>query len=728
VSALDRLAADSGIAAEYEDYQGRRRTISADTKRALLEALGHSAGSEGAIEESLRRAEEARWSATLAPVLVIRTGRPCELSFTHDEQAGDLGLHWEARLEDGRSLSGTLRTGAGDIDARACIYGRNRVRRRITLPLAASAGYHTLRVRAAGIPDAECALIIVPPRGYVPDALERGERRWGVAVQLYSLRSAYNWGIGDFGDLRRLVAHAADAGADFVGLNPLHALYPARPEHCSPYGPSSRAFLNVLYVDVTAVPEYETCAGAQRLVAQPAFVERLAQLRAAELVDYSGVAELKLPVLRELHAAFRATHLLPDTERGRSFLAFVARSGEALFLHALFDTFSAHFGGSGWREWPDDYRDPGSGAVRAFAREHAQEVELYEYLQWLADEQLAVAQAEAHSRGMLLGLYRDLAVGIDAGGADAWGGQRLYRSGATVGAPPDALALRGQDWGLPAPDPESLRARAYADVVRLLRANMRHCGALRIDHVMALMRLWWVPSGAGAEAGAYVAYPFDDLLGILALESERNRCLVIGEDLGTVPERVRSTLPASGVYSYRVLYFEKDANGAFREPARYPSLAMATVTTHDLPPLVSWWEGSDLALRDTLALFPTPEIRRHCYVERAADRRALLRALAADGLLPHEQDPDSPAYTQMSIELAAAIHAWLARSAAALMTVHAEDLLLLRDAVNVPGTTTEHPNWRRRLAREVDALLAVRQAHVLCERVRAERGRAIARS
>jgi (1->4)-alpha-D-glucan 1-alpha-D-glucosylmutase len=727
MSALDRLASESGIAATYEDYRGRHRSASADTKRALLEVLGHDVGSQAAIEASLRRVEERRWSATLPAVRVVRSGRPCELVLTLDELAADIELEWEAALEDGRLQRGTLRAG-NDVEARASISGHVRVRRRVTVPLDAPPGYHTLRVRGAGVADAECRLIVAPARCYVPDALDRGERRWGVAVQLYALRSPRNWGIGDFGDLRRLVALAADAGADFVGLNPVHALFPARPDHCSPYAPSSRAFVNLLYIHVTALPEYEACEPAQRLVADAAFAERLGQLRAADLVDYAGAAASKLAVLRELYACFRARHLAADSDRARAFREYVARSGVALTLHALFDSLCARFGGSGWRSWPQPYRDPGADAVRAFAREHAEEIELYEYLQWLAEEQLAAAQAEARTRGMLLGLYRDLAVGVDAAGADAWAGQRLYRSGAAVGAPPDALALQGQDWGLPPIDPGVLQARAYEDFVLLLRANMRHCGALRVDHVMALMRLWWVPAGAKADAGAYVAYPFDDLLGILALESQRNRCLVIGEDLGTVPEQVRAALPVAGVYSYRVLYFEKDADGTFRAPSRYPALATATATTHDLPTLVSWWEGADLALRDRLALFPTPEVRQHCYTERSADQRALLRALAADRLLPHEADPDSPAYTQMSFELAAAIHVWLARGSAALMTVQAEDLLLMRDPVNVPGTSTEHPNWRRKLTRDVDALFTGAQVQALCARLRAERGRSMATS
>jgi 4-alpha-glucanotransferase len=394
-----------------------------------------------------------------------------------------------------------------------------------------------------------------------------------------------------------------------------------------------------------------------------------------------------------------------------------------LALHARFDALCAHFGGRGWRSWPAQYRDPRGAAVERFAREQAGEVEFYLYLQWLADEQLASAQRLARSHGMLIGIYRDLAVGVDGDGADAWAARELYRSEASVGAPPDALALQGQDWGLPVLDPEVLRARGYRDFAQLLRLNMRHCGALRIDHVMALMRLWWVPRGAGADAGAYVSYPLEDLLGILALESERNRCLVIGEDLGTVPERMRKAMPAARVLSYRVLYFEKEHDGRFKAPARYPPLALATVTTHDLPPIASWWEGADLALRERLRLFPSETVRARSRVERTADRKALLEALAAQQLLPDEPDPDSAAYTQMSWELAAAIQVYLARSACALMAVQAEDLLLMRDPVNLPGTSTEHPNWQRKLSRSIEELFASERVRELCRRLRAERKR-----
>jgi (1->4)-alpha-D-glucan 1-alpha-D-glucosylmutase len=718
VSGLDELAARCGIADGYDDYRGEHRRTSPETRCALLTALGHAVSSEAEVEAALRRVDAETWREGLPGAVVVRVHEPCALTLTHTGD-GEAAFDWTVDIESGVQLAGRVDADAGTVIGRRSIDGRSRVRRRLVLPLAAPTGYHRLRIRGRGI-DASTSLIIAPQKCHVPDTLDR--RRWGLAAQLYTLRSAQDWGMGDFGDLRRLVANAAAAGADFVGLNPIHALYPARPAHCSPYAPSSRVFVNVFYIDVAAVPDFDESPAAQALVADERFRERVGELRAGDLVDYPGVAALKLPVLRALHASFRAQHLCADTERARAFRAFVAAGGQPLARHALFDSLCTHFGGRGWTHWPAAWRDPASPEVSAFARDHAGDLEFYEYLQWIADEQLAAIQAAARARGMSIGLYRDQAVGVDAEGADAWAAQELYRSGASVGAPPDALALQGQDWGLPPPDPRALVARGYDDFVQLLRANMRHCGALRIDHVMSMLRLWWVPAGASADAGAYVEYPFEDLLGIVALESARNRCVVIGEDLGTVPDRVRNALPATGLLSYRVLYFEKDDAGRFRRPADYPSLALATVTTHDLPPISSYWDGADLALRERLDLYPTEDVRRRCHDERVSDRKALLGALAAEGLLPQGPVAGSSTHTTMTFELAAAIHVYLARSRSWLMSVQAEDLLLMCEPVNLPGTSEEHPNWQRKLASGIEALFATPRVQALCRRLNAERG------
>jgi (1->4)-alpha-D-glucan 1-alpha-D-glucosylmutase len=722
MSPLDELAGACGIALAWDDYRGERRVVADDTKRALLAAFGVlDAPDDAGVARAHAALREARWREDAPPVVVVRRGARCAFPCTRDSAHAGSEIRWRVTFENGAVRDGALTP--GDVVERGDAGGRPRESRAVVVPVAPPPGYHRLELRDAHGLDARVEIIVVPERCYEPAPLREGERCWGIAAQLYALRSERDWGIGDFGALRRLVRAAAATGADFVGLNPLHALYPARPAQCSPYAPSSRLFLNVLYVDVEAVPELEHCEPARRMLADPAFVRRIAELRSGALVDYPAVAALKMPVLRELHAAFVGRQGDGATARGAAFRAFVAGRGEALGRHALYDALSAHFGGTGWQGWPEAYRDPEGEAVRQYAQAHADEVALHAYLQFVADEQLAAAQAEAHAAGMRIGLYTDLAVGVDAGGADAWAAQTLYRTGASVGAPPDPLALHGQDWGLPPVDPRALRARGYRDFAAMLRANMRHCGALRIDHVMSLLRLWCVPGGARADAGAYVGYPFEDLLGIVALESERNQCLVIGEDLGTVPDAIRDTLPAAAVHSYRVLWFEKHADGRFRAPHEYPRRALAVVTTHDLPTLASWWEGTDIALREGLGLYPSPDVGPRCRDERARDRQALLAALSAEGLLPDGAAPDRAGETPMTDALAEAVHAYLARGASALMAVQMEDLLAMRDAVNVPGTSTEHPNWRRRLTLEVEPAFANETVRRLCARIGAERGR-----
>src|SRR5690606_15954827 len=340
----------------------------------------------------------------------------------------------------------------------------------------------------------------------------------------------------------------------------------------------------------------------------------------------------KRQVIELLYAHFRAHHLERASERARRFRAFQAQGGEALRRHALFDALQEQFAREspdvwGWPVWPEAYRDPASEAVKSFCAERLERVELFEYLQWQADIQYGAAARRSFELGLGVGIYEDLAVSIDRGGAEAWANQDIYATSAAVGAPPDDFAPNGQDWGLPPVIPHRLRKHAYAPFIATLQANMRHSGALRIDHVMGLMRLFWVPPDGKAAEGTYVGYPFDDLLGLLALESERNRCLVIGEDLGTVPDEVRAALAERGVLSYRLLYFERSQGGEFKRPAEYPQQAIVAVTTHDLPTLAGWWEGRDLALRTQLALFPNEAMREAQIVARAQDRARLLLAL-----------------------------------------------------------------------------------------------------
>ena len=704
---MDRLALTRGIAREWYDYRGELRESPLESRRALLQAMGADVADNDSIACELDAAWQSAWKNALRPVYVLRTGEPMGVEVALSIDAGATCLKWSVASEGGRRRRGSRDLARLASTERTEIDGVRYQRVRLPLPDSLPPGHHRLTVRSDAGLAAHCALIVAPPFCYEPEG-DSNARLWGITAQLYTLKSDQNWGMGDFADLENLVRVAAPLGCDLVGLNPLHAMLPADPGHCSPYSPSSRQFLNVLYISVPRVPEYGESAQARARAGSEEFTALLAELRAAPRVDYPRVARAKLEILRLLHATFAAHHVAGDSERGREFRAWVESRGTALQRHALFDALDAHFRARGseywgWPVWPEEFRDPDSPTVAAFAREHADEVEFHLYLQWLAESQLLAVQNAALAAGMEIGLYGDVAVGVNPAGSETWSDRALYLTGVSIGAPPDPLGPKGQDWGIPPQDPNQLVAEAYAPFVTMLRNNMRCVGALRLDHVMALYRQWWVPRGLGATAGAYVRYPLDDLMGVLALESVTNQCLVIGEDLGTVPDEMRDAMHRWRLNHYKVLIFEKTRDGRFRRPEEYVRNALATVTTHDLPTLRSWWEGLDLELRDRLDLYPDESARRHAVHEREVDRRAMMQALVAVRLWywqPHEPMP------RYSHPLNRAIHLYLGKSLALLGVVQLEDLAGMTDPVNVPGTSTEHPNWQRKMNHAAADILA----------------------
>ncbi len=519
-------------------------------------------------------------------------------------------------------------------------------------------------------PGGETRLAVTPGACHLPAWLARGGRARGWAAQLYGLRSRQSWGIGDLGDLATLAGGPDRPG--FVLLNPLHAA-PATDD--SPYYPSSRLFRGPLYVRVEAVPETVALDGAER--------ERLAKLATAgraltgeRLLDRVAAWRCKDQALR---ACWEALPRRP--QRMAAFHAWWAASADL----AAFATFCAlqERHPDDWRAWPAGLRHPTSPEVARWRAAHADEVGYHAYLQWLLDEQLATAGGHAAGTGRL-GIVNDLAVGFDPAGFDAWWAQDQLAPGVTVGAPPDALGPSGQDWGLPAFVPSRLAASGYAPFARTLRAGMAHAGGLRLDHVMGLFRLYWIPRGAAPAEGTYVRYPADDLLGVLALESRRAGVVVIGEDLGTVEAGVRERLAAERVLSYRLVWFERERGGR-RRAARYPRQALAAVTTHDLPTAAGWLSGDDL--RQLAETGVVPAARLGAEAERQArEREELCLLLEAEGVL---------ASGERSVgEVVAALHAFLARTPAMLVAATLEDAVLARERPNVPGTTTERPNWR----------------------------------
>lgn len=726
---LWHLAELCGIGTDYHDIWGNRHVVSDLTRQRLLSAMHLPV--DGDLQALALEFDNRDWQRPLTPATVLRvSAEPPRITLTLPADLAQQHCEWSLTLESGERQTGSVLIADLEPVAERSVAGTLYQRRILTLPLLAPTGYHRFELTGLGQEDdapARMLLIVAPDECYRPPAVHGGGRTWGPTVQLYGLRSQRNWGIGDFTDLKALLDLAAEAGADIVGVNPLHALFPDQPGQFSPYSPSSRLFVNILYLDVEAVADFRECTTAQDFAADPDLQARLRRLRECKLVDYEGVAALKRGALDLAYQHFRAHHLVAGTARAVAFRRFCAERGDALASHALFEALQAHFRALdatvwGWPAWPPDYRDPRAPTVAAFAQTHAAETDFYAYLQWQAELQLAAVEDRSRQLGLGIGLYQDLAVGASPGGAETWANQGVYAQGAHAGAPPDDFNLHGQDWGLPPFVPHRLTDAAYAPFISTLRANMRHCGALRIDHVMSLMRLFWVPAEASAAEGAYVSYPFDDLLGILALESQRNHCLVIGEDLGTVPDGLRPRLKALGVLSYRPLFFARNDNSDFLPPGAYPDQALVSIGTHDLPTLRGFWLGHDLETRDRLKLFPSEELQRSLAAARTQDRARLLLALSQEGLLPAGMVADPGTVPDITPELAAAVHLYLARTPAKVMAVQPEDVFAVIEQTNLPGSIAEYPNWRRKLPLELEHWRENEGFLALGEALRRERG------
>jgi 4-alpha-glucanotransferase len=689
VSAVEELAKRCGIADTSTDAFGKEHVTPVETKRALLHAMGLDAGSEEAARSSLDRLVEEEWAAAVPPVLVAYRDRPIEVRLTLP--ADTEAVTWHVALEAGGELSGEVRFKDLPLEASRSGGSGNRERRLLTLGIEMPDGYHRLRVDQS---EHECALIGTPGKCWLPET-EDHRKLFGVAAQIYLLRSRTDWGIGDFEDLRKLAAMSRQQGADVVGVNPLHAMFLDQPDQASPYSPSDRLLLNLLYLSIDNIPELAECREAQTLLADGGFRERLQRCREAEFVQYEQVAELKLPILRMLFAHFERE---ATPARVSAFEAFHKERPELLDRACTFQALREFFTQADPERadctaWPEPYRSHATPEVQQFRREHADSVRFHLWAQWVADDQLKAA-AEACD-GMAVGLFRDLAVGSAPSGAEVWSHPDSMVTDATIGAPPDVWNPAGQNWGLPPLHPQAARDSAYATFIELIRTNMRHAGALRIDHALALQRLYWIPQGGSAKDGAYVAYPMDDLLGVLALESQRNRCMVIGEDLGTVPKGFRERVAQANVLSYRLLFFERDESG-FLQPDQYPTLSLSMASSHDLPTLRGWWNETDLEAKQRLNLFPTAESAESSRVQRVDDRKDLLTAL-------HEaQLTQSPDALPSDTEFVRAAHALLAQTKSMMTLFQLDDLTGELEQVNIPGTTHENPNWRRRLAKTLE--------------------------
>lgn len=662
---LRQLAAKAGVSPDWTDQTGAQRAVSAESLRAILAALGLHADSDGAMRNSLSLLESGVNPATAARFTTARVGQPVTLQLPGTE-----GTQVEIVLETGERRVVTSLAGYEGA---------------LTLPPFEEPGYHLVELE-----DGPFTVATAPARS-VTFHDRKGRPGWGLAAQIYSLRTDGDGGIGSFAGAAALGRRAAALGADALAISPVHALYGADPGRFSPYSPSTRLFYNPLHADPAAVlPEAMLCEAA----AKAGIAEEMQRLSALDLIDWPAATVAKQKLLRATYALLGREQADAGTLHGE-FEAYRASAPTLLKDHATFEALHAaelardphayH-----WRQWQERYRDPEGSDVAAFAAEHDDEIGYQIFLQWLTGRSYGQAQRACREAGMAVGLIADLAIGMDGSGSHAWSRQQEVLGGLSIGAPPDYYSAEGQSWGLTTFSPRGLAASGYAPFIETLRASLRHVGGIRIDHVMGMSRLWLVPEGASALEGAYVAFPSETLFRLIALESWRHGAIVIGEDLGTLPDGFREYLAGQGVAGLRVLRFERTQEG-YVPPEQWDPGAAALTTTHDLVPTAGWWAGSDIDAGDD-------GVDHHRI--RDWDRGLLWASFERVGLVSGQRPGPEDTYPVVD----AAIR-YIAATPSTLKLLSIEDALAIRTQPNVPGTTTEKPNWRHRLDGDADALL-----------------------
>jgi len=701
-TALERAANHWGIEREYWDIWGKHHKATTEMISAVLRSMGVACSTKEEIDAALEAEYRDKWTRPLPRTLVVDAARaliPVRLPSLGQLDSVELELSFEDGRTERRSFPAAPVTTAivdgGEIRELSVDLGQ--------LPL----GYHEISLE---VPRCRSRLIACPTKAYFPARVADNGRAAGIAFSLYGIRSNRNWGCGDFTDLCGIVEWAArDVGASFVALNPLHSIPNRQPFNTSPYLPNCIFYKNLIYLDVERVPEFERSLWASNLVSCPRVLDEIEALRNSEFVEYERVYRLKMVVLK---AAFR--EFLRDyssgAPRAAEFQAYTDAEGKLLDDYAVYgalDEVQHKRNPNVWicTDWPAGYHDPDSQATREFAQEHSRLVLFYKWVQWQIEEQLSAAQRRAKELGMAIGLYHDLALATDRFGGDLWAHRRFYVEGCRVGAPPDDFAPNGQDWSFPPPNAWQHYRDGYRLFAESIRKNVRHGGALRIDHVMRFFRLFWIPDELDAKRGVYVRDRSEDLLRILALESVLNQVIIIGEDLGTVGDDIREALERFGILSYRLFYFERYPDGGFKMPWEYPKQALVSSSTHDLPTLAGFWENRDIEARKSAGVLGGERAYLKQIENRAVEKQRILDTLHHAGLLPSGYARNASDIPQLTGEIHNAIVGFLASTPAALMVLGEEDLVKQQDQQNLPGTTAEYPNWRHKTRFTVEEML-----------------------
>jgi 4-alpha-glucanotransferase len=704
---LARAAALSGVDPGFWDIWGKYHETTRDAQRSILRAKGFDATDAASLEASLAAQTRREWERLLPYSVVAPQSGELEIEVSVPAECLEDPARFRVTAEDGTSTDFELQLrdfpGAGSIQ----MDGGARIRKLARLPVRLPLGYHEVTASVRG-ERATCRIAITPERAWAPEHLGRGGRAAGIAVSLYGVRSERNWGCGDFTDLLEVIDWAAhDLHAGFVALNPLHAIHNRRPFNTSPYLPNCVYYQNFIYLDVEAIEDYARSRRAQRFRQCAKTLEEIEALRRAPHVEYERVAALKLQVLKLLFLEFLRERRR-GTARSREFDSFLRREGDLLRDFATYCALDEHLHRRNpdlwmWPQWPEEYREPGSAATRAFREKHWRSVLFYQYLQWQIDIQLRRAHQRTRERQLGIGLYHDLALATDRFGFDLWANRPFFVEGCRVGSPPDDFSPKGQDWGFPPPNAEQHRTDGYRLFAESIRKNCRHGGALRIDHVMRLFRLYWIPDECDATEGAYVKELTLDFVKILALESVRNQVVIVGEDLGTVEPEIRETLARFGILSYRLFYFEKNKQGGFRRHDEYPVQSLVSSTTHDLPTLAGFWIGADIEARRAAGVLDEEGVRAQ-FAARADEKQKMLNVLFELNLMPGHLPRHAGAYPELIGELHNAVIGFLARTPSQLLAINQEDLTKETAQQNLPGTTWQYPNWARKMRFTVEQL------------------------
>ncbi len=708
---INELSALCGIVPEYWDIFGKKHVASLNTKVEILKAMGVNLESAEQIVGEISKRRWKSWRSLLDPVHTFsENDQPITIPVHIPVQEGEekfLRIFWSIENDRGKKEENLLPGDETHISEEQYIDGVRYGKIIITDHKTRDIGYYWLTVECqhprpvfesgGSSIKKKSKIIIAPDACYIPPKIQKS-RAWGLSVNLYAICSGRNWGIGDFTDLKKIVKWLSGLKGSFVGINPLHAIPNTKPFGISPYSPLSRIYRNFIYLDLEKIPEFVKSKDIKRIVSSSKFRKYFDKVKNELHIDYEKIAQLKKQLLSHCFALFYKTHYLCNTSRGRDFKKYIARQGKSLEYFSLFTAIWEYMRKKKhayiWQEWPEEYRSPEGPAVRSFRERKEKDVLFQQYLQWLIEGQLSAIAKEAKTQGMEIGIYHDLAIGSVAGGSDAWSFQDVFARGADVGAPVDDFSPDGQDWGFPPLIPEKLRETGYELFIQTIRKNMQHGGAIRIDHALGLFRLFWIPGGMLPKDGAYVNYPSDDLLRIIALESVRNKTLVVGEDLGTIGENVRESLQKFQMLSYRLFYFERDyPDPAFKAPENYPELALCAVTTHDLPTLYGYWKKRDLEVRKQLGKYPNSTLFKKQLKERERDKLLILAALKSQGIFGAE----TASIKEMNQELCQAIYHYLAHTPCKLLLVSIDDIIGTLDQQNMPGTIDTYPNWIQKM-------------------------------